>query len=96
MMEPLRKENDCVRCGTDTSDSLFCGNCGTAVLHNLLIKTKTTADYDPCGQDYAPWREPVKLPPRLLKPMNTRKLFRNPEPWRPAGQLDLVLLLAGE
>jgi hypothetical protein len=69
-MDNLSLESACVKCGSDTTDSLFCGSCGTAVLHNLLVKSATTADYDPRGQDYAPWREPVTMPPRLLKPMD--------------------------
>ena len=78
--------SSCVKCGSDVRNSLFCGECGSAVLQNMLVKSKTTADYDPRGPTYAPWREPVALPPRLLKPLDgAAPKFFNDQPWRPSN-----------
>ena len=67
--------------GLIPESSYFCPYCGTSVLDNILVKTHTTADYDPTSRLLKPWREQVSLPPRVpAKETN----FSITEAWKPA------------
>ena len=89
--------NSCVKCGITVKKSFFCPSCGTAVLHNILVKTATTANFDPRGPKYTPWKEPVSLPPRLLRPsLNDTNKFRITEPFVPVGKITKSLLKGGK
>lgn len=79
----MSTQQACHQCGALLNNStLFCSRCGEIHIPNKLIKTKTTADFDPGDRDLRPWREP---PPTL-----SRKTLKNSsqsmvtEPWRPA------------
>lgn len=56
----------CVKCEVLIEGSVyFCPHCGSAVLDNILMKSHTTADYDPTSRLLKPWREQVIVPPRV-------------------------------
>ena len=67
--------------GLIPESSYFCPHCGTSVLDNILMKTHTTADYDPTSRLLKPWREQVKLPPRVLSKETNYAITKA---WRPA------------
>ena len=62
--------------------AFFCDSCGTAIIANLLLKSKSTADYDPTGPTNRPWRELPDIS-QASKRQNG-KPFYNEQPWRPA------------
>lgn len=84
------KEAICIKCGEKLRGAKFCHNCGTACLHNILLRgdptlgenaastIKTTAHYDPGNRDWRPWREPPLIAPRQ-RPERSKPT----EPWRP-------------
>ena len=73
----------CHECGALLSDStLFCSRCGQIHIPNKLIKTKTTAEFDPGDRDLRPWREIApSVSKKTLKKSSQSMVL---EPWRPA------------
>jgi len=77
----------CCRCSADIIiGSYFCTECGAPQIKNLLpIEKKTTANWDPTGPSFKPWKmkiEPPKFPSLYEKSTSTLK---NPHPqaWCP-------------
>ena len=58
----------CVSCSARLSASVnFCPKCGRAIVINVNIAEKTTANFNPLNRDYKPWREVVLIPKRNYK-----------------------------
>jgi hypothetical protein len=90
-------ENVCSKCRINISPTaMFCSACGNIQIHNSLIQERTTAGYDPRGQDYKPWREISKPASNSWKDRNHLVLVRKREPWRPAMNQSRVYLKKGQ
>lgn len=52
----------CYKCKSPLEpDQFFCGECGRAHIENIVVKNRSTADYDPTNVLYKPWREKINL-----------------------------------
>ena len=77
----------CCRCSAELlNGSYFCTQCGAPQIKILLpIEKKTTANYDPTGPTFKPWKmktEPPKFPSLYEKSTSTLK-NPHPSPWCP-------------
>ena len=78
--------SSCCRCSAELIiGSYFCVQCGAPQIKTLLAKKSTTANYDPSGPSYKPWKmktEPPKFPSLYEKSTSTLKI-PHPGPWCP-------------
>jgi len=83
----IESSNTCCRCSADLIvGSHFCTSCGSPQIKNVLpIDKITTANYDPTGPTYKPWKMKTTPPsfPSLYE--KSSSILKNPHtsPWCP-------------
>lgn len=68
---------------TLTIGSNFCTSCGAPTIQNDIVKTKSTANFDPLGKNFKPWRD-APLVAKRVYPELDKKFVTVKVPWCPA------------